>query len=36
MSFYQELTLFMGFPAGSDGKESALRQETQVQSLGWE
>ena len=26
----------MGFPAGSDAKESALMQETQVQSLGWE
>ena len=25
-----------GFPGGSDGKESARMQETQVQSLGWE
>ena len=25
-----------GFPGGSDGKESAAMQETQVQSLGWE
>ena len=24
------------FPAGSDGKESAWMQETQLQSLGWE
>ena len=26
----------LGFPGGSDGKESAAMQETQVQSLGWE
>ena len=26
----------LGFPHGSDGKESACNQETQVQSLGWE
>ena len=26
----------MGFPGGSDGKESAAMQETQVQSLGQE
>ena len=25
----------MGLPGGSDGKESASMQETQVQSLGW-
>ena len=29
------LAIHMGFPGGSDGKESAV-QETQVQSLGWE
>ena len=26
----------MGFPGGSDVKESAVMQETQVRSLGWE
>ena len=26
----------VGFPGGSDGKESAAMQETQVRSLGWE
>ena len=26
----------MGFPGGSDGKESTAMQETWVQSLGWE
>ena len=26
----------VGFPGGSDGKESAAMQETQVQPLGWE
>ena len=26
----------MGFPGGSDGKESAHNAEDQVQSLGWE
>ena len=26
----------MGFPGGSDGKESACNAETWVQSLGWE
>ena len=26
----------IGFPGGSDGKESAAMQETQVRSLGWE
>ena len=26
----------MGFPGGSDGKESACNEETRVLSLGWE
>ena len=29
-------SLFLSFPAGSGGKESAAVQETQFQSLGWE
>ena len=29
-------THFQGFPCGSDGKESTCKQETHVQSLGWE
>ena len=28
--------LQLGFPGGSDDKESACKQEAQVQSLGWE
>ena len=28
--------VFLGFPGGSDGKESAAMWETWVQSLGWE
>ena len=29
------LVQFLGFPSGSDGKESACKRETWVQSLGW-
>ena len=36
MSAYYIITNFWGFPGGSDGKESAAVQETQVQSLGQE
>jgi len=28
--------VFLGFPGGSDGKESTAMQETYVRSLGWE
>ena len=28
--------MYVSFPDGSDGKESACLEETQVQSLGWE
>ena len=28
--------MFLGFPGGSDGKESACSAGNQVQSLGWE
>ena len=31
-----KLTYILGFPDGSDGKESACIQETRVQSLDWE
>ena len=30
------LTLYLGFPGGSDSEELAAKQETQVESLGWE
>ena len=30
------LLSFLGFPAGSDSKESACLVKTQIQSLGWE
>ena len=30
------MELFLGFPGGSDSKESPAMQETWVQSLGWE
>ena len=30
------LVQFLGFPGGSDGKESAFKRETWVQSLGWD
>ena len=30
------MELSLGFPGGSDGKESPAMQETWVQSLGWE
>ena len=31
-----QFTCFMGFPGGSDGKDSSGKQETEVRSLGWE
>ena len=34
--FVPSLRSLVGFPGGSDGKESVCMQETQVQSLGWE
>ena len=30
------LTLYLGFPGGSDSEELAAKQETRVESLGWE
>ena len=33
---YKAASLCLGFPGGSDGKESTCNAETWVQSLGWE
>ena len=33
---YPDITQYIGFPSGSDGKETACNAETWVQSLGWE
>ena len=33
---YRQKGVFSSYPSGSDDKESASMQETQVQSLGWE